>query len=109
MSKEVLIKKQYKDYERVSRYAPFPYYYNRLDEKYIYGITNHLDIDKGTSFVSHVVKNGDTLDSLSLYYYNNPTYYWIIADFNRIQDPFEPLGEGIRLKIPTFSSVEYQR
>lgn len=103
---DVLINKDYKDYQRVSRYGVFPYYYNRLDGKYVYGTTAHLKTTD-TSFVSHKVDIGDTLDTLALYYYNNPTYYWVIADFNRIQDPYEKLEIGSVLKIPTFSNIEY--
>ncbi len=106
MRPDVLSEKQYKTYDRVSRYSPFPYYYNRNDDRYIYGITAHLNTSD-TPFVSHVVKPGDSVDSLALYYYNNPTYYWIILDFNRLQDPFAPLIQGTTLRIPTFSSINY--
>ena len=101
-----LVNKAYKDYKRISRYAVFPYYYNRFDSKYIYGITSQLKTE-GITFVNHKVKQGDTLDTLSLYYYNSPTYFWIIADFNKIQDPYKDLIEGSVLKIPTFSHVEF--
>lgn len=100
------IKKQYKDYNRVSRYSVFPYYYDSIDDKFIYGITSYLKNDN-TPYVSHKVKQRDTLDSLALYYYGNPTYYWIIADFNRIIDPYEKLTPGVVLKIPTFSTIEF--
>lgn len=101
-----IVNKAYKDYDRVSRYSVFPYYYNRLDDKYMYGITSHLkkDVHK---YVTHIVKDKDTLDSIALYYYNNPTYFWIVADFNNIQDPYSELKEGTLLKIPTFSNIEF--
>ena len=103
---DVLKDKKYKQYENISRYASFPYYYHTEDNKYIYGITSH--IDKNISFVSHVVRQGDTLDSLSLTYYGRPDYYWMIADFNDIQDPYENLFEKfVTLKIPTFTSINY--
>ena len=103
---EVLTTKAYKQYDRVSRYSVFPYYYNRKDKKYICGITSHLKTDD-VNFVRHKVIEGDTLDTLALYYYNCPTYFWIIADFNNIIDPFEDLKLGQILKIPTFSNVEF--
>lgn len=103
---DILSQKQYKDYNRVSRYSVFPYYFNRLDNKYIYGITAHLKTDDKT-FVSHKVEEGDTYDSLALYYYNNPTYYWVITDFNRIQDPYTKPKVGSVIKIPTFSNIEF--
>lgn len=106
MSTPTLINKAFKSYDRVSRYSIFPYYYNRFDNKYVYGITAQLSTED-INFVSHKVKRGDTLDTLALYYYNNPTYYWVIADFNRIQDPFARLPEGVILRIPTFSNISY--
>lgn len=101
-----IINKTYKNYNRVSRYSVFPYYYNTLDDKYIYGLTTHLKTDN-INFVNHYVQQGDTLDTLALYYYNNPTYFWIIADFNKIQDPYEKLEIGRTLRIPTFSNIEF--
>lgn len=98
--------KQYRSYDRVSRYSVFPYYFNKDDNKYVYGTTAHLKTE-GKSFVSHNVVEGDTYDSIALYYYNNPTYYWIITDFNKVQDPFTIPKVGTLLKIPTFSHIEF--
>ena len=103
---DVLTNKSYKTYDSVSRYSPFPYYYHTLDNKYIYGVTSHLG--KNVSFVEHTVESKDTLDSLSLTYYGRPDYYWIIADFNDIQDPYIYLYKKYKtLKIPTFTSVNF--
>lgn len=103
---DVLKDKNYKQYENISRYASFPYYYHTEDNKYIYGITSQ--IDKNISFVSHKVEQKDTLDNLSLTYYGRPDYYWMIADFNNIQDPYEILyGNYKSLKIPAFTSIQY--
>ena len=101
-----IINKTYKNYNRVSRYSVFPYYYNTLDDKYMYGLTTHLKTDN-INFVNHYVQQEDTLDTLALYYYNNPTYFWIIADFNKIQDPYEKLEICRILRIPTFSNIEF--
>jgi nucleoid-associated protein YgaU len=101
-----IINKNYKSYDRISRYASFPYYYNKADNKYMYGLTTHLK-KKNISYVLHIVQDNDTLDSLALYYYNNPTYFWAIADFNNIQDPYIDLSVGMKLKIPTFSNIEF--
>ena len=102
----VLTEKFYKQYDRISRYSPFPCFYNTVDKKYVQGITAQLE-NTETPFVAHTVKSGDTWDSLALYYYNNPTYYWIICDFNRVQDPFIEPSEGTVLRIPTFSAINY--
>ena len=100
-----LIDKSYKTYDYVSRYSGFPYYYDKTDEKYIYGTTSHLNTE--TPYVIHTIAKGDTLDTLALDYYNNPTFYWIIADFNRIRDPYIKLVVGSQIKIPSFSSIEF--
>lgn len=102
----VLSNKQYREYQKVSRYSSTPYYYNIVDEKFCCGTSKHLK--DTTTYRVHKVVEGDTLDNLALYYYNNPTYFWIIADFNRIRDPFEDLTIGDKLKIPTFSTIEFE-
>lgn len=103
---DIIGNKQYREYDRVSRYAVFPFYQHKIDNKYFYGLTSHLSVED-TRYVSHKVKAGDTLDTLALYYYNNPTYFWVIADFNRIRDPYSELEEGTILKIPTFSNITF--
>ncbi len=102
---EVLKNKSYKSYDRVSRYTQFPYYYHSRDNKYIYSTTTQLD--NTTYYILHKVKRGDTFDTLALDYYNNPTYYWVIMDFNRFQDPFEKLIVGMYIKIPTLSTIKF--
>lgn len=103
--KQALTQKTYKEYDYISRYSVFPYYYNRIDEKYIYGITAQLN--KNTNFVSYVVKKGDTPDTISLEYYNSPLYYWAILMFNNINDAYAELKEGTVLRIPTFTNIEF--
>lgn len=90
----------------MSRYAGVPFYYNKVDNKYIYGTCKNLKSD--IPYKLHKVVEGDTLDSIALYYYNNPTYYWIVADFNKIQDPYINLDVGSKLKIPTLVNVEFE-
>ena len=102
---EVLKDKTYKKYNRLSRYLNFPYYYNTLDDKYIGGTTKYLADD--TPYTLRQIKRDDTYDSLALEYYNNPTYYWIICNFNRIADPFETPKVNSILKIPVISNIEF--
>ena len=103
---DVLEEKSYKSYEYISRYTSFPYYYHTEDDKYIYGTTAQLEDSIG--YVEHVVNsNLDTFDSLALKYYNNPTLYWVICDFNRIQDPYTKLKIGQRIKIPSLSNITF--
>ena len=62
--RDTLIHKTYKQYDKISRYANFPYYYNVNDNKYEYGTTNYLN--DTTPFVLYKVQRGDTLDILAL-------------------------------------------
>lgn len=103
---DILTDKQFREYNKISRYSGVPYYYNKTDNKYMYGIGKNLKTD--TPFKIHTIKECDSLDSLALYYYNNPTYFWIIADFNRIHDPYITLEVGKKIKIPTFSLIEFE-
>lgn len=100
-----LSEKSYRDYHYISRYTSFPYFYNETDNKYIYGTTAQLREDN--AYVLHTVTQGDTFDSLALKYYNNPTLYWVICDFNKIQDPYRDLEVGQKIKIPALSSIRF--
>jgi len=102
---DVLTNKAYKTHSKISRYTPFPYYYHTIDNKYVYGKTAYLK--DTTIYTAHTVKQGDTFDSLALDYYNNPTLYWIICSFNRIQDPFQNLKVGSVIKIPAIANIEF--
>lgn len=101
----VLTNKSYKNSRNLSRYSNSPFYYNTVDNKYIMGFSKR--INGNTSYVLHEVKRGESIDSIALYYYNNPTYYWVICDFNHFDDPFIELEEGQKIKVPTFSSITF--
>ena len=103
---DVLKDKQTRSYDYISRYSSFSFYYNTLDDKYIYEVTSQLN--DNITFVEHKIKQWDTLDSLAFYYYGRPDLYWVIADFNRIQDPFISLFENYKsIKIPQLSNISY--
>ncbi len=95
-------------FDYLSRYTNTPYYFDTLTSKEIYGIGTNLKIN--AEFVTHEVKSNDTLNSLALKYYNNPTFWWVIAYYNDIQDVFKPLRNKYEtLKIPNISSIEFGR
>lgn len=102
---DVLSNKQYRDYEGISRYSSFPIYYQNEDQKWVGGTTTYLRTD--TPYSSYKVQAGDTYDNLALYFYNNPTLYWVICSFNHIQDPFRNPAVGSILNIPTLSSIQF--
>ena len=67
-------------------------------------------MQKNIPYVSHKVASGDTLHKLALKYYNNPTYWWVIAYFNDVQDAFIPLRNQFTIiQIPNISSVLFGR
>lgn len=101
----VLENKQYKDFEYFSRYQNIPYYFHKVDRKYVVGMSQPLNQD--SPFILHKVKKGDNLDTLALKYYNNPTYFWIIADMNKIQNPYLKLEENSKIKIPIFNEITF--
>ena len=103
---DVLTKKSYKQYETMSRYSPFPYYYHTIDGRFTYGMDAHLK--DTTPYQTYYVKKGDSLDSIALQFYNSPTKYWIICSYNRIRNPYVKLVEGQELKIPSLSSIEFE-
>ena len=85
-----------------SRYNGFTYYYNELDDKYQLETRKWLkELNDPAAITTYKVKEKDTYDSIALEYYNNPTYYWIICDYNRIIDPITPPKEGTILLIPS--------
>ena len=85
-----------------SRYNGFTYYYNELDDKYQLETRKWLkELEDESRVTVYKVKKDDTYDSIALEFYNNPTMYWIICDYNRIIDPLKPLKEGDILYIPS--------
>lgn len=103
---DTLINKQYKDYNYFSRYASFPFYYHTEDRKYVCGTTSQ--IKDSVTYTLHKVKQGETYDSIALDYYNNPTFYWAICDFNKVQDPFTKPEVDSMIKIPTLADVSFE-
>ena len=102
---DVLTNKKYRNYTTISRYSAFPIYYHNIDKKWVGGSTQYLRDD--TPYNTCVVNTGDTYDNLALYYYNNPTLYWVICSFNHIQDPFKDPEVGEVLRIPVLSGISY--
>lgn len=102
---DVLINKKYRNYDYFSRYSSFPYYYNTIDSREIYGTTAQLNLN--VPYIEYLVSNGDTWDSIALQYYNSPSYYWVLLDFNRLNDPFVEPKVGQVIKIPTLNILSY--
>lgn len=102
---DILTQKQYRDYNRLSRYIGIPYYYHTIDNKYTYGTTRNLN--DNTPYTLYTIREDDTLDTIALKAYGSPEKYWIIADFNHIQDPYVKLTPGDVIKVPDYSTISY--
>ena len=48
------------------------------------------------------------MDSIALDMYSNSTFYWVLADFNQIIDPFAKLKIGSIIKVPTLSQIKFK-
>lgn len=105
---DTLKNKNFASFDYISRYASVPYFFDTLKGREIYGIGTNMKTN--AEFVTHKIKSNDTLESLALKYYNNPTFWWVIAYFNDIPDVFIALRDHYAtLKIPNISSIEFGR
>jgi len=53
-----------------------------------------------TSYREHIYKDGERLDAIAYKYYKNPSFWWLIAEYNpEILDFFE-VQPGTTLRIP---------
>ena len=103
----VLKDKSSRTYFYTSRYATLPYYYNTLDKKYMYGISKNLNTN--TDYVLHNLVDSDSLDSLALKYYGRPDLFWVIANFNNLNDPYIRLVDKMSsIKIPALSGITWR-
>ena len=103
---ESLKNKKYNQYDYLSRYSGTPFYYHIIDQKEVAGLCKNML--KNNDSVAHKVLPTDTLDKLALTYYNNPSYWWIIAYFNDIQDAFIKLKDHYEvIKIPSISGISF--
>lgn len=103
---DTMINKKYLQYDYRCRYSDIPTFFDTTKKREVYGIGENLL--KDTPYVSHKVVSTDTLDSLALKYYNNPTYWWAIAYFNDIQDSFTRLVDKFEIiKIPSISAISF--
>jgi nucleoid-associated protein YgaU len=102
-----LINKRSHTFDYISRYSGVNIYYDPDSNRDIMSIGKQIRFD--TAYTIHKVSTGDTLDKLALTYYNNPTYWWAIAYFNKISDPFINLPAKYKvIKIPTISSIIFE-
>lgn len=80
----------------------FVYKYEEGDESLERFKLNHVPSEKDKL---HTVRDYDNLSDISFDYYGNSKYWWIIADINNIDNPFELLVNS-NLIIPDLDSIK---
>lgn len=83
-----------------SRYAKRPVQIDTAGRYYVGG-RHRIPRTAWPDNRAHTVKDGDTLWMLAWQYFGNAEYWWVIADFNDIKDPWAPLEPGTVLVIPS--------
>ena len=61
--------RNFRQYDYISRYESFPYFYDDYNNRYYYGITANLNSD--TPYAAYTVKTGDTYDSIAYDVYSH--------------------------------------
>ena len=54
--------------------------------------------------IQHTVKDGETLQNIAFRYYGDSGKWYIIAEANKILNPFKELERGTQIRIPTYGS-----
>lgn len=54
--------------------------------------------------IQHTVKDGETLQNIAFRYYGDSGKWYIIAEANKILNPFKELEMGNPIRIPTYGS-----
>ena len=67
--------------------------------KFVHGLV-HNEINYSGDITVHEIQTGETLDSISYTYYNSPEFWWVIAWYNNIINPFCGFKSDRTLDIP---------
>jgi nucleoid-associated protein YgaU len=71
-----------------------------------YDIIEPVNSEFRSNDILYNINNGDTLRSISFGLYVDARYWWIIADFNNVINPFEQLKVGIQLRCPSLKRIK---
>ena len=70
------------------------------DGREVYKTKLYPKIPKSDQDIYIVTQTGDRLDTLAYQFYENASYWWIIASANNIHDAPFGLPDGTQLRIP---------
>lgn len=63
-----------------------------------------LVVPESPNDIQHTVKDGETLQNIAFRYYGDSGKWYIIAEANKILNPFKELEMGTLIRIPTYGS-----
>lgn len=94
------------NFKRLSRYTGGVVSRNRNDEDFIV-LRNSLNLEEGDNdrFIEVTQEFINRPDLLSSKVYGTPELWWVIYEFNEIQDPIIDLKVGQVLRIPEIERV----
>jgi phage tail protein X len=72
----------------------------RFDGKRILTTTYYPEIPLSDKDIYIIASNADRLDQLAYKYYNNSTYWWVIAQANNLGKGSLFMEEGTQIRIP---------
>jgi nucleoid-associated protein YgaU len=61
-------------------------------------------VPESSNDIQHTVKDGETLQNIAFRYYGDSGKWYIIAEANKILNPFKELEMGTLIRIPTYGS-----
>ena len=66
--------------------------------------TTGVSVPSSSNDIQHTVKDGETLQNIAYRYYGDSGKWYIIAEANKILNPFKELEMGTLIRIPTYGS-----
>lgn len=92
-------------YVKVSRYSIYRQILDNNSDTYL-ETTNQTPVKESDKDIYHEVlrEEENRLDIIANNYYNNPSYWWVIAMANDLVDPFY-VEAGSIIRIPNFFSL----
>ena len=88
---------------KITRYSENDY--TDYDGEKIVEIRDSVDTSESDTDKIYEVKEGDTLRDIAYMVYDDSRLYWIIAEFNKIINPYEKLQVGRELRYPTLKRI----